>query len=465
MNHTHKPTMTILEKIAAVKRLEIAALYARYDLADLKRRVTPAPVLLRDTMQQRRPFFIAEFKRKSPSEGWINQFADVEKQVLRYRDAGAGAVSVLTDTPHFGGSYDDLTVTSRALAGSGVLVLQKDFVLDPIQIYLARLHGADLILLIAALLDPEKLENLRQTALSLGMDALVEVHDAEEYQKIRHLPFPVLGVNNRDLHTFRTALNRVNTLAGLVRADGRLLVSESGIRNSADFQVVRGVSDGFLIGTGLMREAVVQPFFQHFAAGGKYLFKACGLRGATPVEADYLGYNFSKHSKRRVDENVLKNLKLPTNAVAVFYKNDANEIRDTLAKYPFSTVQLYADDVTPEFVRSLHTRVVMALPVLATTDLEKLEPFAPDVDLFILDGAVPGSGQSIETTIPTDFPYPFLLAGGLNVDNLDAVLLYKNCIGVDVASGIETDGVVDARKMLEVKQGLLEMNERTAVMR
>ncbi|MCC6414054.1 MAG: indole-3-glycerol-phosphate synthase TrpC, partial [Saprospiraceae bacterium] len=134
--------MTILNTIAALKRLEIAALYERYDLADLKRRATKAPVLLSDAMHQRRPFFIAEFKRKSPSEGWINEHADVAQQALAYRDAGAGAVSVLTDTPHFGGSYDDLAHASHALAGSGVLVLQKDFVLDPIQIFLARLHGA-----------------------------------------------------------------------------------------------------------------------------------------------------------------------------------------------------------------------------------------------------------------------------------------------------------------------------------
>jgi indole-3-glycerol phosphate synthase/phosphoribosylanthranilate isomerase len=413
-------------------------------------------VLLRDAMKNRRPFFIAEFKRKSPSEGWINEHADLVRQVRAYADAGAGMVSVLTDGPFFGGSYDDLDLAARTLAGTGVLVLQKEFILDPIQIYLARLHGADAILLIAALLEPHQLEHLRQTALGLGMDALVEVHDSGEYERIRHLPFPVLGVNNRDLHTFRTNLNRVNTIP----PDGRLLVSESGVRHSADFQVVRRAADGFLIGTGLMRETGFSSFEQHFAAGGKYLFKACGLKEAPAAPADFYGYNFSHKSKRRVDESVLKNTELPPNAVAVFYQNTENEIREVLRRYPFPAVQLYAGDVTPGFVRSLKTRVLLAQPVRETGDLEALETFAPDVDLFILDGATPGSGARIEAVVPLDFPYPFLLAGGINAGNLDAVLPYQNCIGVDVASGIETGGRVDVEKMHGIQARLNALSER-----
>lgn len=261
--------MSILAKIVESKKGEIKQLHKQHDLAALQMQfpenASTTPLFYRRLAEARaagQPFFITEFKRKSPSEGWINQHANLPAQVLAYAQAGAGAISVLTDEPFFGGSYDDLQLAAQTLANlkrstskaQTPLLLQKDFVLDPIQIYLARLHGADLILLIAAILEPDRLDFLRKTAESLGMGVLVEVHDAEELHKIHHLDFPVLGVNNRDLRTFRTALNRVNVVG--VKAKPRLLIAESGIRDYRDFQMVR-CADGFLIGTGLDRKSVV----------------------------------------------------------------------------------------------------------------------------------------------------------------------------------------------------------------
>ena len=247
----------ILDQIVAHKHLEIKRLYEQFDFDTLRQMAIPSAKnfyrSLAAARTQGEPFFIAEFKRKSPSEGWINRDADVCDQVQHYARAGARAVSVLTDSHFFGGSYDDLqqaAITLHEMPGEAPLLLQKDFILDPIQIYLARLHGADIILLIAAILSTERLRMLRHTAESLGMGALVEVHNREELENIRHLDFPVLGINNRDLNTFRTALNRVNVLARL--AGKRFIIAESGIQDYRDFQAVRR-ADGFLIGTGLMR--------------------------------------------------------------------------------------------------------------------------------------------------------------------------------------------------------------------
>lgn len=489
--------MNILEKIVEAKRVEIGLLYKQYHLQDLLERVNVNPLparpdfyrALAEARTAGRPFFISEFKRKSPSEGWINRDADLPAQIMAYARSGAGAISVLTDTDFFGGSYADLQLAAQTLHNcasddrQAPLLLQKDFILDPIQVFLAKLHGADIILLIAAILEPEQLDFLKTTAEYIGMGVLVEVHDAAELAKIRHLDFPVLGINNRDLKTFRTALNRVNVLradpgARHVPDEPRFIIAESGVRDYRDFQALRG-ADGFLIGTGLMRNSEDFPAFSafsdYFRSEGCFLFKACGIRTAEMFTAlsvsrgakeapgpDLIGINFSPVSKRRIDVAALEKQENPsifTHAVAVFYQNTETEIREILAQYPFRAVQLYAGDVTPAFVRSLRQRVLLAVridPALPweSTFESQVEPYAADVDFFLLDGAAPGSGQRIGTAIPADFPYPFLLAGGLNTGNLDAVQGLKNCIGVDIASGIETDGAVDLQKIKAVAERL-----------
>ncbi|MBX2893466.1 MAG: bifunctional indole-3-glycerol phosphate synthase/phosphoribosylanthranilate isomerase [Saprospiraceae bacterium] len=482
--------MSILEQIVESKKREIERLHAQHDMRELQERVAQnhpnAPPRFYQAFAETRArgehFFIAEFKRKSPSEGWLDHDANLPLQVRAYAQAGASAISILTDEPFFGGSYADLTLAAQTLhllpsstLHPPPLLLQKDFILSPIQIYLAKLHGADIILLIAAILEPERLDFLKKTAELLGMGVLVEVHDEAELAKIQHLDFPVLGVNNRDLKTFRTALNRVNVLKK--QAGGRFVVAESGIRDYRDFQAVRH-ADGFLIGTGLMRaEKLPTRFEAHFQGRGKFLFKACGIRtpemltalsdgltSSQPVtknSPDFIGLNFSPVSRRRVDAETCEVLKTSqvSNAVAVFYKNTETDIRKTHEKYPFHAVQLYAHEVSPEFVRSLKQRVMLAMSVRETADMQQLEPFAADVDFFILDGATPGSGQRVGAAIPADFPYPFLLAGGLNEENLEVILDYENCIGADIASGIETDGQVDVGKIHRIAERLADLKE------
>jgi len=458
--------MNILSQIVAVKKQEIIALYAQYNLSDLQSKcaalpAVPSPLFyqaLAETRKAGEPFFISEFKRKSPSEGWINEHADLPDQIRAYVRAGARAISVLTDSEFFGGRYADLQQASDTLADQDQkpLLLQKDFILDPIQIYLARLHGADMILLIAAILEPEQLDSLKKIAESLGMGVLVEVHDQEELDKINYLDFPVLGINNRDLKTFRTALNRVNVLK---QQQQRFIISESGIRDAVDFQMVKQ-ADGFLIGTGLMRRSEAlqnehrETFSEFFQTEGKLLFKACGIRTPEMIETaipDFVGINFSPVSKRGPETALLEKLKhtttFPPHWTALFYKNTEQEILEILKTYPFQTVQLYAGDTTPAFVKSLKRRVLLAVSIRRPDDLIQVADYAADVDCFILDGAAPGSGQQIESSIPADFPYPFLLAGGIHAGNLERIQDFENCIGVDVASGIESDGRVDESKM------------------
>lgn len=450
--------MNILDKIVAYKKEEVKAFHQDHYIGQLKEEVLPSPLSFYDTIDEKATnddyFVITEFKRKSPSEGWINQQLSVEEQVSTYRQKGTSAISVLTDSISFGGGYEDLQVATKALEGSGILVLQKDFVIDPIQIYLARKFGANMILLIAAILEADQMAELKEIAESLNMGVLAEVHSLAEYEKILHLDFPVIGINNRNLNNFKTSINCCNYIAQRIGHRGHI-IAESGISGALDLRITQQHAQGFLIGTSLMRNAEKLDFKS--LAQKRYFFKACGIRTPELLRADLadlVGINFSDISKRKIDETWLSLDLVPGNAVAVFKENTEDEINEVIQKYGFRYVQLYADDFEVEYVKSLRQKIILAISIKGEKDLELAERYAPYIDLFILDGAQPGSGERITATIPKDFPYPFLLAGGMNATNLDRVKQYDHCIGVDMASGIESDGEVNEGKVKEVADQL-----------
>jgi indole-3-glycerol phosphate synthase len=193
---------------------------------------------------------IAEFKRRSPSRGWLHRDADVSAVVSTYEAAGAAAASVLTDTPFFGGSLDDLR---RARATAGLPLLRKDFIVDPYQVVEARVAGADAVLLIVAALRDEDLRGLLAETARWGLEALVETHDAEEVARAVAMGARIIGVNHRDLRTFDLNMDLAVTMRPLV-PDDRLVVAESGIRDAADVRRLRAAGiDAILVGETLMR--------------------------------------------------------------------------------------------------------------------------------------------------------------------------------------------------------------------
>ncbi len=194
---------------------------------------------------------IAEFKRKSPSAGTIRNNLSATDVATRYQRGGACAISVLTDEQYFGGSIIDL----EAIRKSTVLpLLRKDFIIDEIQIYEAAVVGADAVLLIATALDDDALAKLRATAEDeLGLDAVVEVHTSEELRRAVRNGARIVGVNNRDLRTFRTSLETSERLIAEAPRD-RILVSESGLKGADDLRHLHTLGfRGFLIGEALMR--------------------------------------------------------------------------------------------------------------------------------------------------------------------------------------------------------------------
>jgi indole-3-glycerol phosphate synthase len=193
---------------------------------------------------------IAEFKRRSPSAGELRAGADVQAIARAYERAGASAMSVLTEEANFGGSLQDLRA---ARAACSLPILRKDFVVDPYQLYEARAAGADAVLLIVAALEDSELADLQAQAQALGLDALVEVHDADELARTAAIDPKIVGVNNRDLRDFGVDVQRTTKLRAQMPA-GALVVSESGIATSEQVrELERQGVDAVLVGETLMR--------------------------------------------------------------------------------------------------------------------------------------------------------------------------------------------------------------------
>lgn len=193
---------------------------------------------------------ISEVKKASPSKGLIQPDFDPVKIAKEYETCSADAVSCLTEEHYFQGSSEYFKAIRQAIC---LPMIRKDFIIDEYQIYEARLMGADAILLIAAVLDDEKLKRFGDTARSLGLDILAETHDESELERVLALDFDIIGINNRNLKTFEVTLETTAKLAGMI-PEGKVIVSESGIKDNADMKTVRSYgADAVLIGETLMR--------------------------------------------------------------------------------------------------------------------------------------------------------------------------------------------------------------------
>ena len=227
-------TATILDRIVADKRVELAAAKAAQPLNELRALLEGAPAPRSFAEALRRPGIglIAEVKKASPSRGLLRVDFDPIALACTYADAGATAISVLTDEKHFQGSLGDLSAIREALP-DGPPLLRKDFLFEEYQLYEARGHGADAVLLIAAILEPALMRELMAVTRSLGLDALVEVHDEAELERAASAGAAIIGINNRDLRTFEVNLVTSERLAPLAPS-GATIVAESGVFARAD---------------------------------------------------------------------------------------------------------------------------------------------------------------------------------------------------------------------------------------
>lgn len=250
---------TVLERIIARKFQEVAERSARVSLAELERLAKAADAprgfanALIEQAKRKQPAVIAEIKKASPSKGVIRENFVPADLAVSYEKGGATCLSVLTDVDYFQGADEYL---QQARAAVSLPVIRKDFMVDPYQIVEARALGADCVLLIVSALDDVKMAELASVAKDVGLDVLVEVHDGDELERaLKTLDTPLVGVNNRNLHTFEVSLETTLDLLPRIPRD-RLAITESGILNRADVELME-INEvySFLVGEAFMRAA------------------------------------------------------------------------------------------------------------------------------------------------------------------------------------------------------------------
>lgn len=243
--------MGILEKITATKKKEVEADKRLKPVSELKRSpfFSREVCSFRNALDKQYPAIIAEFKRRSPSKGIINNYMAVETVTAGYQIAGASAVSVLTDREYFGGSAEDMV---KAAAILEIPVLRKDFIIDDYQVIEAKSAGASAILLIGSILSRKESKSMTRLALDLGMDVLFEIHDACDLD-VMDPSISIIGVNNRNLQTFDISMVKSSELLKILPS-GSIKVAESGFESPADVKKMFSCGyNAFLIGTRFMK--------------------------------------------------------------------------------------------------------------------------------------------------------------------------------------------------------------------
>lgn len=255
--------MNILETIIAEKREEVAGRKQNYPVGLLEKMAgfsRTALSLRQYLVDPSKTGIIAEFKRKSPSKGWIHEGADPEAITAAYAAHGASGLSVLTDEKFFGGSLQDLQKARR----NSIPILRKEFIIDDYQIVEAKAYGADVILLIAANLTMSQVKSLATTAKNLGLEVLLEIHDENELEHICDA-VDMVGVNNRNLKTFQVDIHTSIRLSKLI-PEGKVKISESGISEVSSISQLKDAGfNGFLVGENFMKAAEPGLAFAAFA--------------------------------------------------------------------------------------------------------------------------------------------------------------------------------------------------------
>jgi anthranilate synthase / indole-3-glycerol phosphate synthase / phosphoribosylanthranilate isomerase len=499
INGTTPTKESILEKIHRQRLLDIQTLKATPGLtpADLQLNyslnLAPPQISFPARVSRTSPALMAEIKRASPSKGDIDINANAPSQALKYATSGASVISVLTEPTWFKGSLDDMRNVRRALDSLGEsrpAVLRKDFIVDEYQILEARLAGADTILLIIAMLTTSQLEKLYKYSLSLGMEPLVEVNSAAEMEVAVKLGAKVIGVNNRNLHSFAVDLETTSKLVSLV-PEGTILCALSGISTRKDVEkyVAEGVG-AILVGESLMRAKDTKSFIAELLGWSapkqlqaEVVVKICGIKSpkaalvAAEAGADLLGMIFVPGRKRTVSVDEAraiaeavrgKSVRQTTKSenvssagwfdhwfqwvrthsrrpllVGVFQNQSLEEILAIQAAVPLDIVQLHGSEPL-QYASLIPCPVIRAFPLSSPLIFSPQQHAIPLVDAgsTTVQG---GTGEVVDWARVKELAGPVMLAGGLTPDNVARAVEVSGAVAVDVASGVEdANGEKDA---------------------
>lgn len=420
--------------------------------------------------------FICEVKKASPSKGIIAEhfpYLDIAKE---YEVAGAAAISVLTEPGFFKGDKKYLQEIASTVK---IPVLRKDFIIDEYQIYQAKVWGASAILLICACLDVPTLTKFRELADSLGLSSLVEAHDEHEVQMAINCGARIIGVNNRNLKDFTVDVQNSVRLRNLVQ-DDVIFVSESGLETPEDIQVLRDNNIGVaLMGETFMRSPNKVEKLAYLYGSTYYTpkVKMCGISKVETIPAvveakpDYMGLVFAP-SKRQVTVDQAKTLveelhkqytKRYNNGaeqsnndeiktVGVFVNETLDNLVSIATEANLDVVQLHGDE-DEAFIQSLKERtnveVWKAVQIRSAADAEAWIDSSADMLLFDAyhKDERGGTGEVFDWSCLDEFERPFMLAGGIDSTNVARAIRTVRPYGIDISSGIETEGVKDNEKI------------------
>ena len=420
--------------------------------------------------------FICEVKKASPSKGIIAEhfpYFDIAKE---YEVAGAAAISVLTEPDFFKGDKKYLQEIASTVK---IPVLRKDFIIDEYQIYQAKVWGASAILLICACLDVPTLTKFRELADSLGLSSLVEAHDEHEVQMAIDCGARIIGVNNRNLKDFTVDVQNSVRLRNLVQ-DDVIFVSESGLETPEDIQVLRDNNIGVaLMGETFMRSPNKVEKLAYLYGPTYYTpkVKMCGISKVETIPAvveakpDYMGLVFAS-SKRQVTVDQAKTLveelhkqytKRYNNGaeqsnddeiktVGVFVNETLDNLVSIATEANLDVVQLHGDE-DEAFIQSLKERtnveVWKAVQIRSAADAEAWIDSSADMLLFDAyhKDERGGTGEVFDWSCLDEFERPFMLAGGIDSTNVARAIRTVRPYGIDISSGIETEGVKDDDKI------------------
>ena len=413
--------------------------------------------------------FICEVKKASPSKGIIAEhfpYLDIAKE---YEVAGAAAISVLTEPDFFKGDKKYLQEIASTVK---IPVLRKDFIIDEYQIYQAKVWGASAILLICACLDVPTLTKFRELADSLGLSSLVEAHDEKEVQMAIDCGARIIGVNNRNLKDFTVDVQNSVRLRNLVQ-DDVIFVSESGLETPEDIQVLRDNNIGVaLMGETFMRSPNKVEKLAYLYGPIYYTpkVKMCGISKVETIpaiidaEPDYMGLVFAP-SKRQVTveqaktlvEELHKQYAVRYNSetiktVGVFVNETIENLLKIAEEIKLDVIQLHGDE-DETFIQILkeqsNVEVWKAVQIRSAADAEKWIDSSADMLLFDAyhKDERGGTGEVFDWSSLDEFERPFMLAGGIDSTNVARAIRTVRPYGIDISSGIETNGVKDDEKM------------------
>ena len=435
----------ILEAIVERKRRDVSARLAGSSVESLRSQAEPSRRSLRAALARPGARFIMEVKRASPSQGLLRDQADPQSIAAAYAGA-ADAVSVLTDNPFFHGSLDDLAKVRSVFDGP---ILAKDFVVDPRQVPEARRHGADAVLAMLSVLTPAEAEQVIAEARRLGMEVIVEVHDEAQVEQALALDAPIIGINNRDLHTLEVNLAVTERLAPLIPAD-RLVVAESGIGGRADVDRLAGHADAFLVGSSLMRSPDPGRAARSLAFGR---VKVCGVTSAADARlaagrATHGGMIFVAESRRRISRSEALPVAEAARAsgletVGVFRNTRLMQVAETARALALDVVQLHGEE-DPDYIAALRNLVGGDTEIWAVSAVGARQPYRrTGADRTIYDsernGRCGGTGRAFDWARLRDSGAlgADVVAGGLFPGNA-AAAARLGAFALDVNSGVES---------------------------